>query len=107
MNVYAFPTQAAAQACQAAVDAHIGFPVAGHDVGPGAHAPAAQSRTTTYSVPFQNATTLQWGYLADATTTPILAPQAVALGLPAPVAVDATWYPPNTNTATAMQGVTA
>lgn len=95
-NVYVFATQAKAQACQAAVDAAMAMPHPGVNAGSGAHAPANQSATVTYFVPVQNPNTLQWGYLADANTTPILTPLAATLNLPAPSPYDSTWNPPGT-----------
>jgi hypothetical protein len=91
-SAYPFASQAQAQALAASVDSAYGYPIAGQDIGGGVHATATQSVTTTYFVPRQNPNTGMWWYLADGVTIPVLAPSAVTLGLPAPVALDGTWY---------------
>jgi hypothetical protein len=84
-NGYAFALQASAQACAAPVDTALGYPKAGVDVGQGIHVPPAQSRTITYAAPALLSG--QWWFPADTITTPILAPNAVALGLPVPAPI--------------------
>jgi hypothetical protein len=91
-SAYVFGSQAAAVECQQAVDTALGMPIAGTDIGGGVHVPADASITVTYAVPLQNPSTGLWAYLADGVTQPLLAPSAAVLGLPAPVALDATWY---------------
>jgi len=93
-NGYVFPTQAGAAACASEVDSTVGYPKPGINVGGGTHVPPAQSVTQTYFVPIQNAANaLQWAYIADSVTMPIVAPNAVSLNLPAPTAIAVTWYP--------------
>lgn len=94
MNGYVYSTKAACQAVGAAVDTALGMPLAGVNVGGGIHAPAGQSVTTTYFAPIQNfANALQWAYIQDGTVTPIVAPNAVSLNLPAPTTLPASWWP--------------
>lgn len=93
MNGYVFPSvtgQASASALQSAVDAQLGLPKAGVNVGGGIHV-TPLFVTLTYAQPIQNKSSLQWAYLADPTTQAALAAAAVAA--PAPVALDATWTP--------------
>jgi hypothetical protein len=93
INGYIFTSLASAQACQAAVDAALGYPRVGVNVGAGVHVPPFT--TQTYAAPVQNfADAAQWAYVADGITSPVLAPNAVTLGLPAPTAIAATWYAP-------------
>jgi hypothetical protein len=95
MNGLTFPTLAQAQAVQAQVDAALGYPKAGVDIGSGAHAPPSQSITTTYMQPVPLAT-IGYGYPVDATVTAVLmAPQAAAIG---PIAPQAVAQPPSTAT---------
>lgn len=94
MNGYVYTTQAAAAALAPVVDASLGLPKAGVDVGGGIHVPLAQSVTTTYFKPIQNfANALQWAYVADGVVTPIVGPNAVPLNLPAPTTLLSTWWP--------------
>lgn len=96
MTAYIFASLAAAQACAPVVDAAQGYPRAGVEVGGGAHVKDVSGGpfvTATYAQPIKHPTLAQWAYLADAVTTPALAPQAATLGLPAPVPLDATWTP--------------
>jgi hypothetical protein len=93
--IFAPDAGAKAQAMQSDVDSALGLVdggLAGTPVGLGTHAPPWQAITTSYAWPMQNPNTGQWAYLADGVTTAIVAPNAVTLGLPAPVALDATWY---------------
>ena len=76
---YSFPTLPGAQACQQAVDAAVGYPRPGINVGGGIHAPPAQTTTTTYAAPIPLAGAFY--YPADATTAPVLAPLAATLTL--------------------------
>jgi hypothetical protein len=84
-NGYAFALKPLADACALKVDLAFGYPTAGVDVGQGIHAPPAQSRTITYAAPALLSG--QWWFPADTITTPILAPNAVALGLPVPAPI--------------------
>lgn len=96
MNAYVFASLPAAQACVPVVDAAQGYPKAGVEVGGGLHVKDAGGGpfvTQTYWVPLKHPTLAQWAYLADGVTTPLLAPNAVALGLPVPISLDATWTP--------------
>lgn len=95
MNAYIFSTQAGAQACQTQVDAALGYPKAGVEVGGGIHVKDPNTGgpfvTQTYNNVLKHPTLAEWAYPTDATATAILAPNAVALGLPAPTALDSTW----------------
>jgi hypothetical protein len=96
VTAYVFGALAAAQACAPVVDAQQGYPRPGVEVGGGAHVKDAGGGpfvTATYAVPIKHPTLAQWAYLADAISTPALTPQAVALSLPAPTSLDATWFP--------------
>ena len=94
MIAYVFPSLAAAQAhLPPAVDAFMGYPRPGLDIGGGTHCPAAQSVTQTYFSPIQNPSTLQWAYVYDPNIPGIVGPNAIAWGLSAPVSLDATWFP--------------
>jgi hypothetical protein len=95
-NAFVFPSQGAALAVAAIVDAQQGYPKPGVDVGGGIHVPPAQSITTTYAVPTSPDGGATWSYPADAVTTAALATpqaatalaaQAVVLPAPTPVAV--------------------
>lgn len=83
-NVYSL-SQATAQQCASAVDAALGYPSTGVDVGAGPWITPTPV-TQTYYPPTQLANGA-WVYLADAVTAPILAPFAVAFALPAPVPI--------------------
>jgi hypothetical protein len=89
---YIFASLAAAQACAVAVDAAMGYPRASTLAGGGYHH-MPPFVTQTHALPVKHPTLSQWVYPASAITTPILAPQAVALTLPVPIALDATWTP--------------
>jgi hypothetical protein len=92
MNLYVYTGSATPLAIQSQVDAALGLPKPGTQIGGGIHASGVS--TVTYFAPVQNQqTATNWGYLADAVTIPIVAPNAVSLGLPAPTPVDATWPP--------------
>lgn len=97
MNAYVFATQASAQACESVVAASLGYPLIGVEVGGGNHVKdpvtGGAYETRVYFVPRQHPTLLTWAYIADANSAAALAPHATALGLPAPVALDATWFP--------------
>lgn len=70
MQAYIFNSLAAAQAAVADNDAPLSLPWPGTDVGPGQHAPAAQSKTTTYAAIYQRPDGLAWCMLADSWTGP-------------------------------------
>jgi len=63
-----FTKQSDAQALQAQVDASLGYPKAGVNVGGGVHAPPEQSVTLTYAVP-QLLDDGTWGYPIDAVSS--------------------------------------
>ena len=91
---YVLPTLAAATtSLQPAVDAAMGYPRAGLDIGGGIHVPAAQSVTQTYFSPIKHPTLSEWAYVYDSEVAGIVGPNAVGWGLPAPVTLDATWFP--------------
>jgi len=94
ITAYVFSTLSAAQACQAPVDAALGYPSTGVNVGngPWVNPPVV---TETYAVPVQHPTLQLWAYPADSVTVPILSDPATAaaLNLPAPTTLDATWTP--------------
>ena len=92
MVAYVFSSQAAAQACAAAVDAHLGFPKTGSDVGGGTHV-VPTFITQTYQTVIPHPTLSLWAYPADGNTNPVLMPNAVTLGLPASQTLDSTWTP--------------
>jgi hypothetical protein len=92
-TAYVFSTLAAAQACAAAVDAAMGYSRPGDNVGPGMHAPAADSVTSTYAAIHTHPTLPLWAYPVDPNTTGILGPLALSLGLPIPTVLDAGWTP--------------
>lgn len=83
-------TQAAAQALSDAVDAALGYPRAGVDIGGGVHAPASQSVTARYSYIIQHPTQPLWGYMVDGVPAPTLA----VLAAPAAQAATAAWTAP-------------
>jgi hypothetical protein len=85
-NSYVFTSLPPATACQVAVDAHLGMPLAGTDIGLGVHAPASESRTTTYAQVLPHPTVAgSYIYPADGVTTSILSVGPTAATLPAPV----------------------
>jgi hypothetical protein len=86
-NGYAFALQAQAAACATPVDAANSYPKAGTNTGGGRHI-TPLFVTQTYAVPAL--ISAQWWYPADATTTVILTPLAVSLGLPAPAPIPVT-----------------
>lgn len=89
MNGLTFPDLPSAQAFQAQVDAALGYPRPGVDVGDGVHAPPSQSLTATYMVPVQLATA-GFGFPVDDVILPHLpAPQAATITAltPKPVAI--------------------
>jgi hypothetical protein len=77
MNGLTFPDLASAQVVQAQVDAALGYPKAGVDVGGGVHVPPSQSITTTYMQPVPLAT-VGYGYPVDAVIAPVLTALQVA-----------------------------
>jgi|SRR6185312_10961525 len=89
MQAFIFNSLAAAQAAVAAVDPPLGMPIAGRDVGGGAHVPASESVTQTYAAIFQNATGALWALLADAKTTPHASVHAVS-AIPTPIDMSST-----------------
>jgi len=92
MDAYVFASQAAAQACADAVDAQLGYPKAGTNVGSGVHvAPAFV--TQTYQTVIAHPTLALWAYPSDAVNGPALAANAITLSLPTVQTLDATWTP--------------
>ena len=83
---YVFTSLADATAAKIAVDNYLGMPIAGTDIGLGAHAPPSQSQTTTYAQVTPHPTVVgSYLYPADSVTTPILSVGPTAVTLPAPV----------------------
>lgn len=90
---YVFTVQSKANALPPIMDAHLGYPKTGVNVGDGLHV-VPTFVTQTYAAVLTNPTTgTSWAYPADSVVVPIVAPNAVTLGLPAPAALDATWAP--------------
>lgn len=79
-NGWVFPNALGAIQAQQQVDAALGYPKPGQDVGGGIHAPPSQSVTTTYFAPTSIAGSVY--YVADAQTVPLLGSQ---LGVPVPI----------------------
>lgn len=94
--IYAAPSPSAALSWQAVADTSGGYPKPVSSVaGGGIHVPASLAVTLHADDVIQSATTGQWGYVvstADSTSLPAIAPNAVTLGLPAPVALTGDWY---------------
>lgn len=89
-TAYVFPSLATAQALAPVVDASVGLPAFGTDVGAGLHViPTAQ--TLTYAMPIKHPTLALWAYPADARINQAVLPNAVTLGIPAPTVLDASW----------------
>jgi hypothetical protein len=107
-SAYVLPDLAHAQAVLAAVDVAQGIPdggVPGRDVGGGIHAPASQSVTLHYNAIIQSPSSGQWAVVpADSATIAAVAPNAVTLGVSAPVALDQTWYVATTDAAAGDDG---
>jgi hypothetical protein len=89
---YVFPTLAAAQACIPIVDASLGYPKAGVNVGGGIHV-SPLFVTLTYATVLAHPTLPEFAYPADAVSTPILVPKTAQLGLPATTQLDTSWIP--------------
>jgi hypothetical protein len=68
---WVFPNALGAIAAQQQVDASLGYPKPGVDVGGGRHVSPAQSATQTYAAPVPLAGAFY--YPADTVTTPLLA----------------------------------
>ena len=79
MNGLTFPDLPSAVAFQVQIDAKLGYPKSGVDVGSGVHAPPSQSATLTYMAPVQLAT-VGFGFPVDAVILPVLTgPQTAAV----------------------------
>lgn len=91
MNIVQTLTQADAIALQAAVDAQLGYPKNGVDVGGGLHVPAAQSRTTTAAAPMQKAASVIWGLPIGSDMVAVIGAAVPLPGGAAVVALDNTW----------------
>lgn len=89
INAYIATSLAQAQGWAAVVDLALGYPKQGTQVGGGKHVSVI---TTTYDTILPHPTLAQWAYVSDQVTSGILAPNAVNLLLPAPVALDTTWF---------------
>lgn len=90
MSAIVFTQQSDADAYSAAVDAKLGYPRPGVDMGGGLHAPPAQGATTRYGGVQKHPTLTLWAYPND----PAVAAAAIALPVGATVQVlDATWTP--------------
>lgn len=90
MTAAVFVTRADADAYSAAVDARLGYPKPGIDVGGGKHVPPPQSATARYGDVQKHPTLAQWAYPSDPVVT------AAAVALPGGAVVqplDATWAP--------------
>lgn len=82
--------QADADSYSATIDAKLGYPKDGIDIGGGIHATKLESRTLRHNKVLKHPTLANWAYPRDAIETA----QAVALPLGATVQVlDATWFP--------------
>lgn len=96
MMALVFTVQADANGYSAAVDAKLGYPKPGVDIGGGIHVPPAQSVTVRYGNVFPHPTLPQWMY-PDNPTQPSVEPN-VTKQVPVPVTaseqtIDATWFP--------------
>lgn len=94
MNATVFVALADVQAYGAAVDAAIGYPRDGVDMGAGPHVAKSASRTTQYSAPIKHPTLSLWAYPID----PQVQTVAARVALPVPISatvqtLDATWFP--------------
>lgn len=93
--------QSDADTYSAAVDAKLGYPKPGVNIGGGIHVPPAQSVTTRYADVQKHPTLAQWSYPDDAAVIGA----AIALPVGATVqALDATWAPAVVVTGQAVVG---
>jgi hypothetical protein len=92
MRAVVFATQAAANGFSAAVDARLGYPKAGVNVGPGVHAPPNESVTVRHGGVTKHPARASWRYTLDA---PVQAERGRGLGLPGGATeedLDETWF---------------
>lgn len=81
---------AKAQAFSAAINAKVGYPSDGVNIGGGIHASAAEARTLRHADIIAHPTLPQWAYPQD----PVEIGAAVALPVNATVqTLDASWFP--------------
>ncbi len=90
MNSIVCLLQSDADGYSSAIDAKLGYPKPGVDIGGGIHAPPAQSVTVRYGAVQKHPTLALWAYPDDAAVVAA----AIALPIGAVVQVlDATWIP--------------
>jgi hypothetical protein len=104
MSYYILAALANLQTGANQVNTAKGYPLAGTDIGGGVHVPPSQSVTTRWAPIWQHPTLTQFAYQADATVVGVVGPNAITLGLPAPAALDATWFPSSGPVATVVGG---
>lgn len=93
--------QSDADTYSAAIDAKLGYPKPGVDIGGGIHVPPAQSVTVRYGLVQKHPTLAQWAYPDDAAVIGA----AIALPVGATVQLlDATWTPAVAQTGQAAIG---
>ena len=89
MMAASFATLKAAQAFAKKVNAALGYPKIGVDIGDGEHAAADETATTDYASVLAHPSGTQWAYVADGNTTPLMdaATSATVAEL------DSSWFP--------------
>ncbi|NBW08766.1 MAG: hypothetical protein EBR82_12155 [Caulobacteraceae bacterium] len=89
MKAAVFSSLTSALAFASSVDAALGYPEPGTDIGGGQHADGAQAQSTAYSSVIIHPTKALWAYVADAVTLPIMDAATAATV----VDLDSTWWP--------------
>jgi hypothetical protein len=89
MTGLVYLSQAPADAQSASVDAALGYPRDGVDIGGGVHCTPAQSRTVRHAQVIQHPTLAQWAYPIDAVNSPVINPVVLATA----VVLDTSWCP--------------
>jgi hypothetical protein len=89
MMAASFATLAAAMRFATQVNAALGYPRRGTDIGDGEHADAIASETTDYASVLAHPSGSQWAYVADDNTTPLMTTATAATV----AELDASWFP--------------
>jgi hypothetical protein len=93
MTAYVFSSMVDATSFSASMDARLGYPKAGVNIGPGLHASIAEGTTLRHGEVVQHPTLMAWRYPDDG---PVKTEIGKGLVLPITATeqtLDATWFP--------------